>query len=77
MAYVITSRCVGEKWEACVEVCPVNCIHEGSNMFYIDPEVCIDCGACKEACPSGAIYFEEEVPPEEQDFIRINREFTR
>ncbi|MGV3489348.1 MAG: indolepyruvate ferredoxin oxidoreductase subunit alpha [Tuberibacillus sp.] len=77
MAYVITSRCVGEKWEACMEVCPVNCILEAANMCYINPDICIDCGACKEVCPSGAIFAEEEVPAEEQDYIRINREYTR
>ena len=75
MAFVITSRCVGEKWEECVEVCPVDCIHEGSNMYFIDPDVCIDCGACVAACPSDAIYSIDEVPTEEQEFIKLNKEF--
>ncbi|GGE31646.1 4Fe-4S ferredoxin [Pullulanibacillus camelliae] len=75
MAFVVTSRCVGEKWAECVEVCPVDCIKEGSNMYFIDPDVCIDCGACASACPTEAIYESSEVPREEQAFIRYNKEF--
>lgn len=75
MAFVITSPCIGEKSGECVEVCPVDCIHEGDDMFYIDPDVCIDCGACEAVCPVEAIYPEEEVPEEEQEFIQLNRDF--
>nr|WP_239540850.1 ferredoxin family protein [Pullulanibacillus pueri] len=62
-------------WAECVEVCPVNCIQEGGNMYFIDPEVCIDCGACEVACPAEAIYAMDEVPIEEQEFIKLNKEF--
>lgn len=58
-----------------MEVCPVNCIEEGETMFYIDPGVCIDCGACESVCPTNAIYTEEEVPEEEIDCISMNRKF--
>ena len=51
MAYVITQPCIGVKDASCVDVCPVDCIEEGEDMFYIDPDVCIDCGACVAACP--------------------------
>lgn len=72
---MITSPCIGEKYAECVEVCPVDCIHEGEEMYYIDPSVCIDCGACEAVCPVEAIYPEEEVPEEEKEFIQKNREF--
>ncbi|HLR08082.1 MAG TPA: ferredoxin family protein [Bacillota bacterium] len=75
MAFVITSPCIGEKSGECVEVCPVDCIEEGEDMFYIDPDICIDCGACEAVCPVEAIYMEDEVPEEEQEYIELNRKF--
>lgn len=75
MAYVITSPCIDEKAADCVDVCPVDCIHEGEDMYYIDPDVCIDCGACEAACPVAAIYHEDEVPDEEKSFIEKNKQF--
>ena len=59
MPYVITNKCLGERYAACVDVCPVECIHpgdyQGQEFMIIDPEVCIDCGACLPECPIGAI----------------------
>lgn len=75
MAHVITSACIDEKAGECVEVCPVDCIQEGEDQYYIDPEVCIDCGACVSVCPVMAIYQEDEVPEEEKEFIEKNRAF--
>jgi len=75
MALVITSPCKDEMAAECVEVCPVDCIEEGENMFFIDPEVCINCNACETACPVEAIYVDDEVPDEEKEYIRLNREF--
>lgn len=75
MPFVIVSPCIEEKAGECVEVCPVDCIHEGEDMFYIDPDHCIDCGACQTACPVEAIYQEEDVPEEEFEFIEKNRKF--
>lgn len=75
MAFVITSPCQGEKSADCVEVCPVDCIIEGEEMYYIDPDLCIDCGACEAVCPVNAIYIEDEVPQEEQEYIEINKLF--
>ncbi|MFC2948006.1 indolepyruvate ferredoxin oxidoreductase subunit alpha [Virgibacillus sediminis] len=72
MAFVITSPCHNEKAAECVEVCPVDAIHPGDDMFYIDPDVCIDCAACESACPVQAIYAEEEVPEEEEEYIVLN-----
>lgn len=75
MAYVITSPCKEEKAADCVEVCPVDCIHEGEDQYYIDPDVCIECGACETACPVTAIYHEDDVPEDEQEYIELNRKF--
>ena len=75
MAFVITSPCKGEKSAECVEVCPVDCIEEGKDMFFIDPNVCIDCGACESVCPVEAIYVEDEVPEDENEYIQFNSEF--
>jgi NAD-dependent dihydropyrimidine dehydrogenase PreA subunit len=73
MAYIITQPCIGTKDSACVDVCPVECIYEGDDQFYIHPEECIDCGACVPACPVSAIFPEEDVPADQQAFIAKNR----
>ncbi|GAA0423471.1 hypothetical protein GCM10008934_12060 [Virgibacillus salarius] len=44
-------------------------------MFHIDPDICIECGACEAACPVQAIYMEEDIPEEEEKYIQINRAF--
>lgn len=75
MTYVITSACVDVKDQSCVEVCPVDCIHFDESldkMLYIDPDECIDCGACEPACPVSAIFAEADVPEGEREFVRIN-----
>jgi len=75
MTYVITSACIDVQDQSCVDVCPVDCIHfeEGvDQMLYIDPEECIDCGACEPACPVSAIFAEDDVPAPEQVFTEIN-----
>ncbi len=77
MAYVICEPCVDVKDTACVDVCPVDCIHtsEGENQLYIDPDVCIDCAACEPACPVDAISMQSDVPAEWESYIEINRKF--
>lgn len=77
MAFVITSPCHNEQAAECVEVCPVDAIHQGDDMYFIDPDVCIDCAACETACPVLAIFPEEEVPEEEQKYIEINEEMAK
>lgn len=69
MAYVITEACKDEKAGDCVEVCPVDCIEDGGDQFYIDPETCIDCGACAPACPVEAIYHESDLPEEYEEYL--------
>ncbi|GGJ12204.1 4Fe-4S ferredoxin [Alicyclobacillus cellulosilyticus] len=75
MAFVITSPCIGEKAAECVEACPVDAIHDAGETYLINPDVCIDCGACEPVCPVAAIYHEDDVPEEEQEWIEINRRF--
>jgi ferredoxin--NADP+ reductase len=78
MAYVITKLCTREA--DCVEVCPVNCIVPGHPeadwpLFYIDPDVCIDCGACVPVCPPEAIFPELELPEQHKGDAALNRSF--
>ena len=61
MSYIIGNKCIGVKDSACISACPIDdCIVEGKESMYINPEVCIDCGACLPACPVEAIYDSEE-----------------
>ena len=77
MSHIITQPCIGVKDATCVQVCPVDCIHEAENMFYIDPEECIDCGVCIPECPVNAIFTQEEVPSEWNSFIQKNEEMAK
>ncbi len=74
MPYVITEACISVKDRACVDVCPVDCIYEGEEQLFIHPDECIDCGACEPECPVSAIYPEEDVPENLQDYIVKNRD---
>ncbi len=75
MAYVVAEPCVNVKDQACVEVCPVDCIYEGEDQFYIHPDECIDCGACEPACPVQGIFPMDEVPAQWQSYIAKNANF--
>ena len=85
MAFIITSPCIGTKDTACVDVCPVDCIHptkddadfDQHEMLYIDPEECIDCGACEPACPVEAIFEEDAVPDDQKHHIETNAAYYR
>ena len=55
MTYVVTDACIKCKYMDCVEVCPVDCFYEGTNMLVINPDECIDCGVCEPECPAEAI----------------------
>ena len=72
MTYIIAQPCIDTKDASCVDVCPVDCIYEGKDMFYIHPEECIDCGACVPECPVEAIFPDDEVPEEWSAFIAKN-----
>ncbi len=79
MTYIIAEPCVDVKDKACVEVCPVDCIHpvdgEGESILYIDPDECIDCGACEPECPVEAIFAEEDLPEEWSKYTEINAKY--
>ena len=77
MAYVITENCIKCKYTDCVEVCPVDCFHEGPNFLVIDPVECIDCTLCVAECPAEAIYAEDEVPEHQRAFIALNAKLAK
>jgi ferredoxin len=80
MTYVITEPCIDVLDKSCVEVCPVDCIHfdEGEDrMLYIDPDECIDCGACEPACPVTAIFAEDDVPDGMKDYTPLNAQWYK
>ena len=71
MTFVVTETCIKCKLTDCVEVCPVDCSHEGPNMLVIDPEECIDCTLCEPECPVTAIFAEEDTPEEHNAYIAM------
>jgi NAD-dependent dihydropyrimidine dehydrogenase PreA subunit len=85
MTYVIVQPCVGVKDGSCVDVCPVDCIHpaegegdyEAVDQLFINPEECIDCGACEPACPVSAIFEESAVPEQWTEYVKINADYFR
>jgi ferredoxin len=76
MTYVVTEPCIKCKYTDCVAVCPVDCFHEGKNFMVIDPEECIDCGACEPECPTSAIFAEDDVPENQAEYIALNVKLT-
>jgi ferredoxin len=77
MAYVVTEKCIQCKHTDCVEICPVSCFHEGPNFVVINPNECIDCNLCVTECPVNAIYPEESLPQEYQQFAQINKNLSK
>ena len=76
MTYVVTDNCILCKYTDCVEVCPVDCFHEGPNFLVIDPDECIDCTLCEPECPAGAIFAEDDVPDGMENFTALNAELS-
>ncbi len=72
MTFVVAEPCINCKYTDCVDVCPVDCFHEGENFLSIDPEECIDCGACEPECPTSAIYAEDDLPEKWAEFTELN-----
>lgn len=76
MTYVVLDKCIKCKYTDCVEVCPVDCFHEGANMLTIDPEECIDCSLCVPECPVNAIVSEDDLEEGQEHFLQLNRELS-
>jgi NAD-dependent dihydropyrimidine dehydrogenase PreA subunit len=72
VTYIIAEPCIDIKDLSCVDVCPVDCIHVFDRMLIIDPEECIDCGACEPECPVEAIFPEDALPEKWEPFVKIN-----
>lgn len=77
MTYVVTEACIRCKYTDCVDVCPVDCFREGPNFLVIDPDECIDCAVCVPECPVNAIYAEDDVPGDQQAFIKMNLDLAQ
>jgi len=75
LAYVILEPCSTEKAAECVSICPVDCIEEGPEQFFIDPDICIDCGACVATCPVDAIVDEHDLTEEQEVQLEKAEEF--
>lgn len=77
MAFVITENCIKCKFTDCVDVCPVDCFHEGPNFMVIDPDECIDCTLCEPECPANAIFAADELPEGQEHFEALNAELSK
>ncbi|WP_028357829.1 ferredoxin FdxA [Brackiella oedipodis] len=76
MTHVVSENCIKCKYTDCVDVCPVDCFKEGPNFLVIDPDECIDCAVCVPECPADAIFAEEDLPADQEQFIQINADLT-
>ncbi|MCI0342113.1 MAG: ferredoxin family protein [Planctomycetales bacterium] len=74
MAYIVTDNCMDCMFTDCVTVCPVNCFYGSTNMIYINPDECIDCGACVPECPVEAIFAEADLPDAKKEWTAKNKE---
>lgn len=75
MTYVVAEPCVDVLDKGCIDECPVDCIYEGARMLYIQPDECVDCGACEPVCPVQAIYHQDDLPAEWSHYVEVNAEF--
>ena len=76
MTFVVGENCIKCKHTDCVEVCPVDCFYAGPNMLVIHPDECIDCALCEPECPVDAIFSEDELPEDQQQFLELNAELA-
>ena len=76
MTFVVTEDCIKCKYTDCVEVCPVDCFHEGPNFLVIDPEECIDCTLCEPECPVEAIFPEDDLPDGQEAYTQLNADLS-
>jgi len=77
MTFVVLENCIRCKYTDCVDVCPVDCFHEGPNFLVIDPDECIDCALCEPECPAEAILPEDNLSKEQQKYLELNAELAK
>jgi ferredoxin len=77
MTFVVLENCIRCKYTDCVDVCPVDCFHEGPNFLVIDPDECIDCALCEPECPAEAILPEDDLSKEQEHFLELNAELAK
>ena len=77
MTFIVVESCIKCKYTDCVEVCPVDCFHEGPNMLVIDPDECIDCTLCEPECPVDAIMSDDDASEDQQKYIELNAELSK
>ncbi len=77
MTFVVTESCIKCKYTDCVEVCPVDCFHEGPNMLVIDPDECIDCTLCEPECPVTAILSADDLSEDQHHYLDLNAELAK
>ena len=77
MTFVVLENCIRCKYTDCVDVCPVDCFHEGPNFLVIDPDECIDCTLCEPECPANAIISEDDLPKDQQHMLILNEELSQ
>lgn len=76
MTHVVTEACIRCKYTDCVSVCPVECFHEGPDFLVIDPAACIDCGVCIPECPVEAIVEEQDLGPQQREYLQLNAQLA-
>jgi ferredoxin len=77
MTFLVLENCIRCKYTDCVDVCPVDCFHEGPNFLVIDPDECIDCALCEPECPAEAIISEDDLPPDQAHMLELNEELAQ
>jgi NAD-dependent dihydropyrimidine dehydrogenase PreA subunit len=75
MTYVIGTACIDVADKSCVQECPVDCIYTGERSLYIQPDECVDCGACKLICKMDAIYWDDDLPDDQRAHLADNAAF--
>jgi len=75
MSHYVTEACIKCRYTDCVDVCPVDCFHEGPNFLVIDPSECIDCGVCIPECPVDAIVDDNTI--KDKSWIEINTRLSK
>jgi len=74
MPHIVTDNCQRCRFTECVDHCPVQCFHADDEQLYINPDVCVDCGACIPVCPVQAIYDVVDMPDDKEPWIAVNKE---